>query len=163
MSDEIITTNTGAQVNVTSAMENSANAETAVLALCNHIDEIDATHKKVVAEFKKGEAESKRKLESCEGELARHRKQTLEEISLKLRAERKLVDMQKKLDENEVRNLKQKKRIQELENINRTMKRESEATLEQMKKKVEEAVMRMVAREKAADEVKDKAEPVAEQ
>lgn len=162
-SDEILTTNTGVRVNVTAAILDPSDAEKTICILCNHIDEVDTAHKKVVAEFKKTEAENKRRLESCELEVARHRKTTLEEISLKMRAERKIVELEKKLEENEVRNLKQKKRIQELENINRTMKREHEEVFENMKKKVEETVLRMVAREKAADEAKDAAEPVVEQ
>jgi hypothetical protein len=156
MSDEIITTNTGVKINITAAIKDQADAEQTLCILCNHIDEIDAAHKKEVAEFKKVAAENGRRLESCELEVTRHLKSALEEISLKLRAERKIEQMQKKLEENEVRNLKQKKRIQELENINRTMKRSSEETLEQMKKKVEEALMRVVAKEKA----EDNAEPV---
>lgn len=163
VSDEILTTNTGVRVNVTAAIKDPADAEKTICILCNHIDEVDTAHKKVVAEFKKVEAENKRRLESCELEVARHRKTTLEEISLKLRAERKIPELEKKLEENEMRNLKQKKRIQELENVNRVMKREKEETLEQMKKKVEEAVIQMVAKEKAADEAKDTAEPVVEQ
>jgi hypothetical protein len=163
VSDEILTTNTGVRVNVTAAVGDPVDAEKTICILCNHIDEVDTAHKKVVAEFKRIEAENKRRLESCELEVARHRKQTLEEISLKLRAERKIPELEKKLEENEVRNLKQKKKIQELENMNRTMKRDHAETFENMKKKVEEAVLRMAAREKAADEAKDTAEPVTEQ
>jgi hypothetical protein len=126
VSDEILTTNTGVRVNVTAAVGDPVDAEKTICILCNHIDEVDTAHKKVVAEFKRIEAENKRRLESCELEVARHRKQTLEEISLKLRAERKIPELEKKLEENDVRNLKQKKRIQELESVNRTLKREKE-------------------------------------
>jgi hypothetical protein len=156
VSDEILTTNTGVRVNVTAAVGDPVDAEKTICILCNHIDEVDTAHKKEVAEFKRVEAENKRRLESCELEVARHRKQTLEEISLKLRAERNVGELIRKLEDNDVRNLKQKKRIQELENINRVMKRTSEETLAQMKKKVDEAIARIEAKENTA-------EPVTEQ
>lgn len=149
-SDEILMTNTGVRVNVTAAILDPSDAEKTICILCNHIDEVDAAHKKVVAEFKKGEAENKRRLESCELEVARHRKSTLEEISLRLRAERKLVDLGKKLEENEVRNLKQKKRIQEVENVNRVLKRE-----------IEEAVLKLKRERDAWESEKKEKEAVA--
>lgn len=136
--DEILVTNTGVKINITAAIKDPADAEKTICILCNHIDEVDAEQKKVVAELKGVISETTRKLKSSEEDTTRHLKRALDETSVRMRAERKIVELEKKLEENETRNLKQKKKIQELENMNRALKKEQEESVLRIKKEREE-------------------------
>jgi chromosome segregation ATPase len=152
MTAEILLTNTGAKVNLTDAIKTPEDSEKTIRILCDHIDETDANSRKRVGELLDEAARRNVVMKSCEEDVKRLTKKMLDETSLRLRAERKIDELQMKLATNEERNLKQKKRIQDLENINRTIKNDRTTLVEQMKKAVATVVEKT---KKASEEEKD--------